>query len=95
MQLQDKPATMVRELNFKEAEQLYMNHDGINEFNAIVTQAFNKLYQSDESVFIGAPAGSGLMNCAELAIFREIQKEDFGKIVYIAPIESVCKLRYK
>jgi pre-mRNA-splicing helicase BRR2 len=84
---------LVKEMNFKEAEDLYLG-EGMKEFNAIQTQAFNKLYQSDESVFIGAPTGSGNIICAELAIFREIQKDDFDKIVYIAPIESLCKIRY-
>jgi replicative superfamily II helicase len=53
------------------------------------------LYMTDESLFIGAPSGSGLITCAELAIFREIQSENFDKIVYISPIESLCKLRCK
>ncbi len=59
-------------MKFKEAEDLYLS-EGLKEFNAIQTQAFNKLYLSDESVFVGAPSGSGNTQCAELAIFREIQ----------------------
>lgn len=59
MELQDKPLTVVKELNFKDGEDLY-HQDGIREFNPIITQAFNKLYQTDESIFIGAPNGSGL-----------------------------------
>jgi len=45
-------------------------------------------------VFIGAPAGSGLLTCAELAIFREVQSETFEKIVYLCPSEQLCKLRH-
>ena len=52
---------------------------------------FSKVYQSDESVFIGAPSGSGLMTCAELAIFRELQSEDGGKILYLAPNTLLCE----
>lgn len=48
------------------------------------------MYLSDESVFIGAPSGSGLLTCAELAIFRELQSEDGGKILYIAPNSLTC-----
>jgi hypothetical protein len=31
---------------------------------------FDKLYQSNDSMFIGAP--TDLLTCAELAIFREL-----------------------
>ena len=63
---------LVRELNFKEAEDLYIS-EGLKDFNPIVTQAFPKVYQSDESVLVGAPSGSGSnIICAELAIFKEI-----------------------
>jgi hypothetical protein len=48
---------LVKELNFPEAEKLYLDDDGIKEFDPIVTQVFNKLYLSNESVFIGAPSG--------------------------------------
>jgi pre-mRNA-splicing helicase BRR2 len=70
-ELQDMHSKLVKELGFKEAEELYLG-ENVKEFNGIVTQAFNKLYLSDESVFVGAPAGSGIATCAELAIFREI-----------------------
>ena len=85
-ELQDMHSKLVKELGFKEAENYYLSQ-GVKEFNAIVTQSFNKVYLSDESVFVGAPTGSNIINCAELAIFREIQKETFEKIVYICPSE--------
>lgn len=62
----------------------------MKEFNPIQTQVFSKAYQSDDSIFIGAPSGSGLLTCAELAIFRELQSEDGGKILYIAPNKLLC-----
>jgi len=40
---------------------------------------------------IGAPDGQERLTCAELAIFREIQKEELGKIVYIAPSEGLTQ----
>jgi len=49
------------------------------------------VYQSDESVFIGAPSGSGHLTCAELAIFRELQSEDGGKVLYIAANTLTCE----
>lgn len=72
MELQDMHSRLVKELNFKEAENLYLNVDGMKEFNAIHTQAFNKLYQSDESIFIGTPSGGSQGNTisSELALFR-------------------------
>jgi len=70
---------------------MYREVDGINDFNPIQTQTFNKVYLSDESVFIGAPAGSGLLTCAELAIFKELQSEDSGKVLYLAPNALYCK----
>ena len=46
--------TQVKELDFEEVEALYAK-DGLKQLNPIQTQAFSKLYQSDESVFVGAP----------------------------------------
>jgi len=58
----------------------------MTEFSPIQSQAFDSLYLSDESVFLGVPAGGSERRVlAELAIFREIQKDNFGKIVYISP----------
>jgi pre-mRNA-splicing helicase BRR2 len=91
-ELQDMHSKLVKELGFKEAEDLYLS-EGTKEFNAIITQSFNKLYLTDESVFVGAPTGSSIVTCAELAIFKEIQSETFDKIVYMCPVESLCKLR--
>lgn len=85
---------LVREMGFKEAEELYLG-EGVKEFNALVTQSYNKLYLTDESVFVGAPTGSNILQCAELSIFREIQQEHFDKIVYLSPVDSICKLRTK
>ena len=97
MELQDMHSRLVKELNFKEAEDLYLNVDGMKEFNAIHTQAFNKLYQSDESIFIGTPSGGSQGNTisSELALFRYFQKDNCEKAVYIAPVESLCKIRYQ
>ena len=90
-QLQDFYPKLVSDLNFEEVEKLYRDIDGMKDFNPIQTQAFDKLYLTDESVFLGAPSGSNLLVCAELAMFRELQSEDGGKILYIAPNELLCK----
>jgi pre-mRNA-splicing helicase BRR2 len=91
-ELQDMHSKLVKELNFPEAERLYLEYDGIKEFDPIVTQVFNKLYMTNESIFIGAPSGGqDSRTLAELAIWQEVQSEGFDKIVYICPVESMCK----
>ena len=61
---------LVKELNFPEAERLYLEEDGIKEFNPIVTQVFNKLYLTNDPIFIGAPTGGQDSRIlAELAIW--------------------------
>ena len=48
-------------------------------------------------MFIGAPSGSGLLTCAELAIFNELnglQEDDDVKILYIAPNTLLCENVY-
>jgi replicative superfamily II helicase len=40
-------------------------------------------------MFIGVPSGgTETSTIAELAIFRELQKENFGKVVYLTPHEG-------
>jgi pre-mRNA-splicing helicase BRR2 len=56
-------------------------------FNAIQTQTFNALFQSNENVLLCAPTGSGKTVCAELAIIRHVKYEIPGKCVYITPKE--------
>jgi len=83
---------LVQDLEFEEAAQIYEDIDEMKEFSPIQTQAFDKLYHTDSSVFVGTPTGGSERRVlAELAIFREIQKENFGKIVYISPKFDLCK----
>jgi len=39
---------------------------------------------------IGAPSGSGLLTIVELAIFKELQDEESGKVLDLAPNELIC-----
>eukprot|EP01029_Cantina_marsupialis_P030669 TRINITY_DN838_c0_g1_i3.p1 TRINITY_DN838_c0_g1~~TRINITY_DN838_c0_g1_i3.p1 ORF type:complete len:2186 (-),score=829.25 TRINITY_DN838_c0_g1_i3:132-6689(-) len=64
-------------------------------FNPPQTQAFSALFDSDDSVFIGAPTGSGKTVCAELAIMRLLAQESTETILYIAPNQDICDIRYK
>lgn len=46
-------------------------------------------------MFLGVPSGGSEKRIlAELAIAREIQKDNFGKIVYISPKKELCKSIY-
>ena len=64
-------------------------------FNAIQTQVFTTLYGSDGNVFLGASTGSGKTLCGLLAILRCLKQKRESKIVYVAPLESVCKQKRK
>ena len=71
----------------------------ITTFNPVQTQAFTALYNTDENVLLGAPAGSGKTAAAEFAILRMIQKAAEGKgtarCVYVAPLEACVTQRYE
>ena len=95
-QLLDMHQKLISDLDFEEAAQIYEEVDEMKEFSPIQTQAFDKLYHTDSSVFVAAPTGGSERRVlAELAIFREIQKENFGKIVYISPKMELCKNLFK
>ena len=70
-ELLDMYPRLVKDLNFREVQEMYKKA-GVKDFNSIQTQCFEKLYQTRESVFIGAPSGAKLLTCAELAIFKEL-----------------------
>ena len=63
-------------------------------FNKIQTQVFNSLFSTDESVFVGAPIGSGKTVCAEFALLRHWTKADPGRAVYIAPFQELVDQKY-
>lgn len=57
-------------------------------FNKIQTQAYQILFNTDESVFIGASAGNGKTVCAEIALLRHLAEDNGGKVVYLAPFQE-------
>lgn len=61
--------------------------ENFRHFNAIQTQTFTALYQTDDNVLVCAPTGSGKTVCAEFAILRLFAANSEAKCVYIAPKE--------
>ncbi|GAC95807.1 hypothetical protein PHSY_003384 [Pseudozyma hubeiensis SY62] len=88
LDLQPQPLSA---LNDAAAEQLYS--ESFSHFNKVQTQTFHALYGSDNTVFIGAPTGSGKTVCAELALLRLWNDEDAGRAVCIVPYESMVAPR--
>ncbi|KAF2863346.1 Sec63-domain-containing protein [Piedraia hortae CBS 480.64] len=62
-------------------------------FSKMQTQTFNALFQTDENVFIGSPAGSGKTACAEFALLRCWSKKDCGKAVCLLPFQDQVDAR--
>ena len=62
LDLQPLPVTSLKQAAF---QRFYVKR--FKYFNAIQTQVFSTLYESDDNVFVGAPTGSGKTVCAELA----------------------------
>ena len=71
-----------------EAASLY----AFDHMNKIQTQAFHALYETDESVLLGAPVGAGKTFCAELALWR-LWNTGGGRAVCILPYASMVQPR--
>ncbi|KAG4381969.1 hypothetical protein AAZX31_15G237500 [Glycine max] len=91
LDLQPLPVTALRNPSY---ESLYKD---FKHFNPVQTQVFTVLYNSDDNVLVAAPTGSGKTICAEFAILRNHQKwpDSVMRVVYVAPIESLAKERYR
>lgn len=88
LDLQPQP---IAALNDRAAEEMYSKM--FPQFNKVQTQTFHALYGSDDSVFIGAPTGSGKTVCAELALLRLWKDPGAGRAVCIVPYESMVAPR--
>ncbi|KIX02460.1 uncharacterized protein Z518_08401 [Rhinocladiella mackenziei CBS 650.93] len=89
--LLDLQPVPVQALKIKEYVALYPNWD---RFNKIQTQVFKSLYDSHDSVFVGAPTGSGKTVCAEFALLRHWKNPEAGKAVYVAPFQELVDYRH-
>ncbi|ONH65607.1 Antiviral helicase SLH1 [Cyberlindnera fabianii] len=62
-------------------------------FNAMQTMTFHTLYNTNGSVFVGSPTGSGKTVVAELAIWHAFNEYPGSKVVYIAPMKALVRER--
>ncbi|CAG0914379.1 unnamed protein product [Notodromas monacha] len=90
-ELLDLQALPISALRNRQFESLYRYPN----FNPIQTQVFNAVYNTDESVFVGAPTGSGKTLIAELAVLRLFgQEPNNARAVYVTPKEPLAQLVY-
>jgi pre-mRNA-splicing helicase BRR2 len=93
--LLDLQPLLFKMLRYPEAEAHYKNFPHMY---PIQTQTFKALYETDESVFIGAPTGSGKTLCAEFALLRYLRQKYSGfkaPAIYVCSIEAVVLDKYK
>ncbi|PQE33552.1 hypothetical protein CJF32_00003432 [Rutstroemia sp. NJR-2017a WRK4] len=66
-------------------------------FNAVQSKCFAPIYKTNDNIVVSAPTGSGKTALLELAICKlvECHGSDQFKIVYQAPIKSLCSERVR
>lgn len=87
LELQPVPVAALKREDYKG---LYR---GWESFNKIQTQVYSSLFTTNDSVFIGAPVGSGKTVCAEFAILRHWSLPNQGRVIYIAPFQELVDQR--
>ena len=89
-ELLDLDPLPVEALEFPEAEMI-MKTGGITQFTAVQTMAFEKLFRSDENVFLACPDGRTV--CAELAIFRWLKcREGNSRCLFLTPVRATHRI---
>ncbi|KAL8914049.1 MAG: hypothetical protein Q9171_001300 [Xanthocarpia ochracea] len=87
LDLQPLPVSALKRQDYQDLYQ------GLDKFNKVQTQVFSSLYTSNDSVFVGAPTGSGKTICAEFALLRHWATQTSGRAVYIAPFQELVDQR--
>ncbi|CAH0730140.1 unnamed protein product, partial [Brenthis ino] len=88
LDLQPLPISALRNAKY---EELYA--DVFPQFNPVQTQVFNAVYNSDDNVFVGAPAGSGKSVVAELALLRLLATAGAAaRAVYVLPKDALADI---
>lgn len=88
LRLQPLPITA---LHNPEIEKIYSPK--FRYFNPMQTMTFHSLYNTNLSVFVGSPTGSGKTVVAELAIWHAFKESPGSKVVYIAPMKALVRER--
>ncbi|KAG7799378.1 hypothetical protein KL929_001455 [Ogataea haglerorum] len=88
LRLQPLPITA---LHNQEVEKIYGAK--FHYFNPMQTMVFHTLYNTNSSVFVGSPTGSGKTVVAELAIWHAFNEFPGSKVVYIAPMKALVRER--
>lgn len=78
-------------LHDKTIENIYKSK--FSYFNPMQTMTFHTLYNTNTSVFVGSPTGSGKTVVAELAIWHAFAEFPGSKVVYIAPMKALVRER--
>lgn len=78
-------------LNNKNIEGIYKSK--FSYFNPMQTMTFHTLYNTNSSVFVGSPTGSGKTVVAEFAIWHAFNEFPGSKVVYIAPMKALVRER--
>lgn len=63
-------------------------------FNKIQSQLFRPLLEGDQSVFVGAPPGSGKGVIAELSLLRLWNEDADAKAVYVVPTQAQVDAKF-
>lgn len=92
LDLQPLPITALRKPAY---EALYRHLNRSQQFNPIQTQVFNATYNSDDSIFIGAPTGSGKTLCAEFAVLRMFGQDEGARCVYVAAKDEAAEAMFE
>ncbi|KAI4125089.1 MAG: hypothetical protein LQ338_004476 [Usnochroma carphineum] len=87
LDLQPVPVSALKRQDFQDL------YKGLDTFNKVQTQVFSSLFTTNDSVFVGAPTGSGKTVCAEFAILRHWSSQALGRAVYIAPFQELIDQR--
>lgn len=88
LKLHPLPITAIHK---EEIEKIYKQK--FSYFNPMQTMVFHTLYNTNSSVFVGSPTGSGKTVVAELAIWHAFNEFPGSKIVYIAPMKALVRER--
>uniref|UniRef100_A0ABP0ELL8 RQC trigger complex helicase Slh1p n=1 Tax=[Candida] anglica TaxID=148631 RepID=A0ABP0ELL8_9ASCO len=81
----------IKALQKAEIEKVYSSR--FSYFNPMQTMAFHSLYNTNSSVFVGSPTGSGKTVVAELAMWHAFNEFPGSKVVYIAPMKALVRER--